>query len=73
MQQNVVSINEKALETQLAVAQAKVDQARAMYQLKQQQLDALRVKAGISGVLTDLPMAGGDSRLTPGPCSQRWS
>jgi HlyD family secretion protein len=65
MQQNVVSINEKALETQLAVAQAKVDQARAMYQLKQQQLDALRVKAGISGVLTDLPMAVG-KQVTPG-------
>jgi HlyD family secretion protein len=65
MQQNVVSINEKALETQLAVAQAKVDQARAMNQLKQQQLDALRVKAGISGVLTDLPMAVG-KQVTPG-------
>jgi HlyD family secretion protein len=65
MQQNVVSINEKALETQLAVAQAKVDQARAVYQLKQQQLDALRVKAGISGVLTDLPMAVGQ-QVTPG-------
>jgi RND family efflux transporter MFP subunit len=65
MQQNVVSINEKALETQLAVAQAKVDQARAMFQLKQQQLDALRVKAGISGVLTDLPMAVG-KQVTPG-------
>jgi HlyD family secretion protein len=59
MQQNVVSINEKALETQLSVQQAKVDQARAVYQLKQQQLDALRVKAGISGVLTDLPPAVG--------------
>jgi len=58
MQQNVVSINEKALETQLAVAQAKVDQARGVYQLKQQQLDALRVKAGINGVLTDLGAPG---------------
>ncbi len=70
MQQNVVSINEKALETQLAVAQAKVDQARAMYQLKQQQLDALKVRAGISGVLTDLgttalPVAVGQE-VTPG-------
>lgn len=65
MQQNVVSINEKALETQLAVAQAKVDQARGVYQLKQQQLDALRVKAGINGVLTDLPMAVGQ-QVTPG-------
>jgi multidrug resistance efflux pump len=59
MQQNVVSINEKALETQLSVQQAKVDQARAVYQLKQQQLDALKVKAGINGVLTDLPLAVG--------------
>jgi multidrug efflux pump subunit AcrA (membrane-fusion protein) len=65
MQQNVVSINEKALETQLAVAQAKVDQARAVYQLKQQQLDALRVRAGINGVLTDLPVAVGQ-QVTPG-------
>jgi RND family efflux transporter MFP subunit len=65
MQQNVVSINEKALETQLSVQQAKVDQARAVYQLKQQQLDALRVRAGINGVLTDLPLAVG-KQVTPG-------
>ena len=70
MQQNVVSINEKALETQLAVAQAKVDQARAMYGLKQQQLDALKVRAGIDGVLNDLgttavPVAVGQE-VTPG-------
>jgi HlyD family secretion protein len=70
MQQNVVSINEKALETQLSVQQAKVDQARAVYGLKKQQLDALRVRAGISGVLTDLgpasaPLAVGQ-QVTPG-------
>jgi multidrug efflux pump subunit AcrA (membrane-fusion protein) len=70
MQQNVVSINEKALETQLAVAQAKVDQAHAMSQLKQQQLDALKVRAGINGVLNDigttaLPVAVGQE-VTPG-------
>jgi HlyD family secretion protein len=57
MQQNVVSINEKALETQLSVQRAKVDQARAMSQLKQQQLEALKVRAGINGVLTDLGTA----------------
>jgi HlyD family secretion protein len=59
MQQNVVSINEKALETQLSVQQAKVDQARAVYELKQHQLEALKVRAGINGVLTDLPLAVG--------------
>jgi RND family efflux transporter MFP subunit len=65
MQQNVVSINEQALTTQLSVQQAKVDQARAMAQLKQQQLASLRVRAGIDGVLTDLPLAVGQ-HVTPG-------
>jgi HlyD family secretion protein len=54
-----VDINEKAIESQLAVQKAKVDQANAIYQLKQQQLDALKVRAGIAGVLTDLPLAVG--------------
>ena len=34
-------------------------QAQAIYDLKEQQLDALKVRAGISGVLTDLPLAVG--------------
>jgi HlyD family secretion protein len=54
-----VDINEKAVESQLAVQQAKVAQAQAIYELKHQQLDALRVRAGITGVLTDLPLAVG--------------
>jgi HlyD family secretion protein len=65
MQQNVVSMNEKAVATQLSVQQAKVDQARAVAALKQQQLDALRVRAGINGDLTDLPLAVGQ-HVTPG-------
>ena len=39
--------------------QAKVDQAQAIYELKKKQLDALSVRAGIAGVLTDLPLAVG--------------
>jgi HlyD family secretion protein len=49
-----VTMNEKAIETQLAVQQTKVDQARALLELKQKQLDALSVRAGISGVLVEL-------------------
>jgi RND family efflux transporter MFP subunit len=41
------------------VQQAKVAQAEAIYELKKQQLDGLRVRAGIPGVLTDLPLAVG--------------
>jgi multidrug efflux pump subunit AcrA (membrane-fusion protein) len=59
LSEQTVSINEKAIESQLAVQQAKVAQAQAIYDLKKQQLDALKVRAGIAGVLTDLPMAVG--------------
>ena len=34
-------------------------QAQAIYELKKQQLDALKVRAGIAGVLTSLPLAVG--------------
>jgi HlyD family secretion protein len=59
LEEQTVDINEKAIESQLAVQQAKVAQAEAIYQLKQQQLDALKVRAGIDGVLTSLPLAVG--------------
>jgi len=59
LEEQTVDINEKAVQSQLAVQQAKVAQAQAIYALKKQQLDALSVRAGISGVLTDLPLAVG--------------
>ena len=59
LEEQTVQINEKAIESQLAVQQAKVSQAEAIYNLKQQQLDALKVRAGIAGVLTSLPLAVG--------------
>jgi HlyD family secretion protein len=59
LQEQTVEINEKAIESQLAVQQAKVAQAQGIYDLKKQQLDALKVHAGIAGVLTDLPLAVG--------------
>ena len=59
LEEQTVDINEKAIESQLAVQQAKVDQAQAIYDLKKQQLDALRVRAGIAGELTSMPLAVG--------------
>jgi HlyD family secretion protein len=49
-----LALNEKAIETQLAVQQTKVDQAKALLGLKQKQLDALSVRAGINGVLFEI-------------------
>src|ERR1700736_379011 len=58
-------LNEKAIETQLAVQQTRVQQAQALLGLKQKQLDALSVRAGISGVLVDLPHQVGE-HVAPG-------
>lgn len=58
-------VNEKAIETQIAVQQTKVAQAQALLALKQRQQDALSVKAGISGVLVDLPHQVGE-HVAPG-------
>ena len=60
-----LAMNEKVIVSQLAVQQTKVDQARALYELKQQQLADLHVSAGISGVLVDLPHQVGE-HVAPG-------
>ena len=58
-------INKKAIETQLTQEQAKIDQARTLAELKEKQLDALTVRAGIDGVLVDLPLQVGQ-HVQPG-------
>jgi RND family efflux transporter MFP subunit len=60
-----IAVNQKAIESQLAEQQAKIDQMRALFELKQKQLDALKVRAGIDGVLVDLPLQVGQ-RVAPG-------
>jgi HlyD family secretion protein len=60
-----LAINQKAIDTQLAQEQAKVDEARTLADLKQRQLDALKVRAGIDGVLVDLPLQVGQ-HVQPG-------
>ena len=49
----------------LAAQQAKVDQQKALYQLKKSQVDALHVRAGIDGVLQLVPVDVGQ-RVTLG-------
>jgi HlyD family secretion protein len=58
-------IGQKAIESQLAEQQAKVEQMRALAGLKRKQLDALQVRAGIDGVLVDLPLQVGQ-HVQPG-------
>jgi HlyD family secretion protein len=49
----------------LLAQQAKVEQMKALYQLKKSQLEALHVRAGIDGVLQLLPVDVGQ-QVTPG-------
>jgi len=58
-----LTVNEKAIVSQLAVQQAKVDEMRALAQLKQEQLGKLKVKAGVDGVLVEMPLQVGQHVL----------
>ncbi len=51
-----LDVIQKAIEVQLASAQAKVEQAKAQLDLYEKQYAALSVRAGISGVLAQLPI-----------------
>lgn len=48
-----------SLQQQLAAQQAKVEQDRALYQLKQRQVTDLMVLAGYKGILTNIPVEVG--------------
>lgn len=58
-----LELNGRAIATQVTVQQTKVDQAQAILALKQREQAALQVKAGIDGVLVDLPHQVGERVL----------
>lgn len=55
-----LDVNRSAIVTQLQVQQTKVDQAKAKLALDEREADALQVKAGIAGVLVDVPHQVGE-------------
>jgi HlyD family secretion protein len=58
-----LTVAQQAILSQLGEQQAKIDQMRTLAELKRKQLDALKVRAGIDGVLVDLPMQVGQHVL----------
>ena len=56
---------EESVEARLASQRAQVAQARALYELRRQELESLSVRAGISGVLQEVPVEVGE-RVQPG-------
>ncbi len=54
-----LKIQTEGMKSQLAPQEADVDQKRAAYELRVRQLDDLKVKAGMSGVLQEVPVERG--------------
>ncbi len=60
-----LEISSESTEAQLAAQQVKVEELRAVHRLKLDQLASLKVRAGIEGVLQELPIEVGQ-QVTPG-------
>src|SRR5262245_15055539 len=60
-----LSVASEAERAQIEASQAKVEQLRALANLKHAQLEQLKVRAGIQGVLQEVPVQPGQ-RVTPG-------
>jgi HlyD family secretion protein len=56
---------EQSIQARVAVQQSQVDQARAVFRLKQQQRNDLKVRAGIDGILQRVPVEVGQ-QVAPG-------
>ena len=67
-----LAIRGKAVEAQLAASRARIDQSRQMLELRQEQLERLKVRAGIAGVLQQLEVEVGQL-VAPGTVLARVS
>ena len=65
MEQERLEIATQSNEAQLAAEASRVGQLRALYDLRVSQVDALKVRPGIRGVLQQVPVAVGQ-QVTPG-------
>lgn len=55
----------RSVAAQLAAQRARVESMRALYELRRREMNSLKVRAGIAGVLQDLPVQVGQ-RVSPG-------
>ena len=63
--QKRLEMQTEGIKSQLAPQEAEVDQKRAAFELRRHQLDDLKVKAGMSGVLQEVPVERG-AQVGPG-------
>ncbi len=65
LEQKRLAIAGESVEAQLAAHRARVEQRRALARLRRSQVEALNLRAGIEGVLQQVPVEVGES-VTPG-------
>lgn len=65
LEQKRLELSAESGEAQMAAQQVRVEELRAVHRLKLHQLDSLKVRAGINGVLQKLPIEVGQ-QVTPG-------
>jgi HlyD family secretion protein len=65
IEQQRAEISKESVKAQLAVQNVRVEQVKAIYELKRSQLAQLKVRAGVAGVLQLIPIEVGQ-RVSPG-------
>jgi HlyD family secretion protein len=65
MEKKKVESNSKSAAARIGAQQAKVEQLRVAYELRKKQLDELNVRAGVAGVVQQVPVEPGQ-RVAPG-------
>jgi len=65
LEEKRLGIISQSVDAQLAAKRVKIDQLRAVYELKKQQVDQLRVRAGVAGTLQQLGNASSASGTAP--------
>jgi HlyD family secretion protein len=65
LEQERVQVAEESIEAQLRAQRARIDQMRSLYTLRRSQVDQLRVRAGMNGVLEQVSFAVGQ-QVAPG-------
>src|SRR5438105_3798517 len=54
-----VEINARSAQAQIAAQEARIEQLRANHEVKKRQVEELKIRAGVSGVLQQLSIEGG--------------
>jgi len=64
IEQDRLSVSAASVKAQLEAQKAKVEQLRALYDLKEAELDRLKVRPGVDGVLQEVPVEVGQQVTT---------